>query len=92
MASTLNIPYYAMHLQECVGPGKDDVYILAHQLVHDMMEEMNYAIWSQKKKLNKDGPRMMDRNFELNFYILIPLVVVWVPPTMVDQMVSLCLA
>ena len=53
MASTLNIPHYAMYLQECVGPGKDDVYILAHQLVHDMMEEIKYAIWSEKKKLNK---------------------------------------
>ena len=57
-----------------------------------MMGEINYAIWSDKKKLSKDGPSMMDTNFELNFYILIPLVVVWVPPTMVEEMVSLCLA
>jgi Glycosyltransferase 61 len=67
MASTMNIPYYAVSLQGCVGPGTNDVYNLSSVVLHDMVEEIYSAYVHEKKKKELDdisGNDMVDGQCE----------------------------
>jgi Glycosyltransferase 61 len=58
MASSINIPYYAMALQSCIGPGTNDVFMLPSTSLYTMAEEIYNAYQYERHKLADEGPTM----------------------------------
>ena len=54
MASSMDIPYYAMSLEGCIGPGENDVFTLPWSTVGDMTEDI-YSAYLHERLLFSQG-------------------------------------
>ena len=55
MASSMNVPYYAISLGGCIGPGENDVFTLPSSTVRVMTEEI-YRAYVHEKFLFSQEP------------------------------------
>ena len=54
MASSMDVPYYALSLAGCIGPGENDVFTLPLSMVGDMTEEI-YSAYLLERLLFSQG-------------------------------------
>jgi hypothetical protein len=54
MASTMNLPYYAISLNGCIGPGENDAYNISSLVWNDTVEEIYAAYIHEKQKTKID--------------------------------------
>lgn len=64
MASSLNIPYYALSLYGCIDPGTNDVYTLPSDAISTLTEEIYGAYLHEKQKLAEGDLRISDGKCE----------------------------
>ena len=57
MASSMDVPYYAMSLAGCIGPGEDDVFTLPLSTVGDITEEI-YSAYLHERLLFSQGQNL----------------------------------